>query len=216
MSCDEGAAIGTAAMTAYQCLKKGAGGESLQGKNVFINGGSGGTGIWGIQIAKTLGASVTTSCSTRNVELCKSLGADVVIDYTNCDLVEELKAQGQVFDFVVDNVGVPTGLYFAAHFFTKPKGQFVLVGGGMSFESIKGQMARRLTPRFLGGGKRPFTFLMCQNDKEGYAQIAKWVQEKKVKVVFDEVFEWEHVPKAYEKLKTGRAKGKIVVHVTKE
>lgn len=216
VSCDEAAAIGTAAVTSYQCLLAGAGEGGMKGKSVFINGGSGGTGIWGIQIAKTLGAKVTTSCSSKNVDMLKGLGADEVIDYTDGDIVAKLKAKGRVFDFIVDNVGFPADLYFSAHLFTKPGAQFVQVGGGMSFASTKAMMAKRLTPGFLGGGKIPFTFLMCRNDQKDFAQVAEWVKEKKTKVVFDQVFEYEDVPKAYEKLKTGRAKGKIVVHVTKE
>ncbi|QDS69229.1 hypothetical protein FKW77_001160 [Venturia effusa] len=215
VSCDEGAAIGTAAVTAYQCLLKGAEDGELKGKSVFIHGGSGGVGVWGIQIAKTLGAKVTTTCSSKNADMLMSLGADEVIDYTEGHLVEKLEAKGQVFDLIVDNVGLPVELYFAAHRFTKTGAQYVQVGGGMSFASTRAMMSKRLTPRFLGGGERPFTFLMCHNDPKDFAQIAKWVQEKRIKVVFDQIFEYEDVPKAYEKLKTGRAKGKIVVHVTK-
>lgn len=214
VSADEGASIGTAAITAYQCLKKG--GTSLEGKKVFINGGSGGTGVWGIQIGKAMGAEVTTSCSTGNVDMCKSLGADEVIDYTKGDLVESLKGKGQVFDMVVDNVGMPATLYKSSNAFLKPGAPFVQVGAGVSIAGTKSLVGRMMLPGFLGGGKRPFVFHTCYNDKEDFEQIGKWLAEKKIKAVFDQVFEWEDVPKAYEKLKTGKAKGKIVVHVTKE
>jgi NADPH:quinone reductase-like Zn-dependent oxidoreductase len=211
---DSGAAMGTAAMTAYQCLKKG--GEKLDGKKVFINGGSGGTGTWGIQMGKAMGANITTSCSTGNVELCKSLGADEVIDYTKVDLVDTLKSKGQVFDIAVDNVGLPAALYKSSDAFLKPGAPFVQVGAGASITGTKSLVGRMMMPGFLGGGKRPFVFHTCYNDKEDFEQIGKWLAEKKIKAIFDQVFEWEDVPKAYENLKMGKAKGKIVVHVTKE
>ena len=75
---DHAAAVGTAATTAFQSLLPGV---VKPGSKVFINGGSGGVGTFRIRFAKTLGAEVTVTCSTGNVDLCKSLGADEVLDY---------------------------------------------------------------------------------------------------------------------------------------
>jgi alkaline phosphatase D len=75
------------------------------GDKVFINGGSGGTGCFGIQIANAVGCHVTTSCSTANVEFCKSLGAEEVVDYRKGSVIEALKASGVKFGHVVDNIG---------------------------------------------------------------------------------------------------------------
>lgn len=179
---------------------------------VFINGGSGGTGTFGIQIAKLLGCHVTTSCSARNVELCRSLGADEVLDYTQGDLVGALKAKGQAFDLVVDNVGSsPRDLYSACGEFIKPSGQFVQVGAGMSMADMKLMTSRMMLPSFLGGGSRKFSLAMAKNKHEDLARLGEWIAAGKIKVVVDEVFEFEDAPKAYEKLRTGRARGKIVV-----
>ncbi|KAG6358901.1 hypothetical protein INS49_012421 [Diaporthe citri] len=179
---------------------------------VFINGGSGGTGTFGIQIAKLLGCHVTASCSAQNVELCRSLGADEVLDYTEGDLVGTLKAKGQVFDLVVDNVGSsPRDLYSACGEFLKPSGQFVQVGAGMSMADMKLMTSRMMLPSFLGGGSRKFSLAVAKNKHEDLARLGEWIAAGKIKVVVDEVFEFEDAPKAYEKLRTGRARGKIIV-----
>jgi len=207
---DSAAAVGTAALTSYQCLKLGA---LTEGSKVFINGGSGGTGTWAIQFAKVMGSHVTTTCSTGNVELCRSLGADEIIDYTKGDLIQTLKNKGQTFDLVFDTVGSPPSLYNDCHHFLKPNHRFVQVGAEPNLSTALSLASRMLRPGFLGGGKRPFTFHDVHSSKEELEVIGKWMQEKKVKAVFDQVCEWEDVPKAYERLKSGRAKGKIVVHV---
>ncbi|KAL1878287.1 hypothetical protein Daus18300_002205 [Diaporthe australafricana] len=179
---------------------------------VFINGGSGGTGTFGIQIAKLLGCHVTTSCSARNVELCKSLGADEVLDYTKGGLVDTLKAKGQVFNLVVDNIGSsPQDLYSACGEFLVPSGQFVQVGAGMSMADIKLMTSRMMLPSFLGGGSRKFSLAVAQSKHEDLKRLGEWIADGKIKVVVDEVFEFEDAAKGYEKLRNGRAKGKIIV-----
>jgi NADPH:quinone reductase-like Zn-dependent oxidoreductase len=207
---DQAAALGTAAITAYQCIKP----YVKQGDKVFINGGSGGTGSFGIQFAKLLDAEVSTTCSTANVEFCRDLGADEVIDYKTEDLLEVLKSKGQVFDLIVDNVGTPDALYKECHAFLKPECHFVQVGAAASLASTASLVSRALQPSWLGGGQRPFQFLQAKNKPEDLVQIGHWLADGLIKSVIDEVFEWEDVPKAFEKLKTGRTKGKIIVHVT--
>ena len=88
-----GATAGVAGLTAHQSIVP----YVKDGSNVFINGGSGGTGIFGIQVAKAKGCYVTTSCSTPNVDLCKSLGADEVIDYKKQSVLDALKASGRKY-----------------------------------------------------------------------------------------------------------------------
>lgn len=97
VSLKDAACVGVVGLTAYQCLAP----YVKEGGKVFINGGSGGTGTFGIQIAKALGCQVTTTCSGPNVELCKSLGADAVIDYRSEDPVAALKRAGKQYDLVV-------------------------------------------------------------------------------------------------------------------
>ena len=210
VSVDDAACIGTAALTAYQCIVP----NIKSGDRVFINGGSGGVGSFGIQIAKVKGCFVATSCSSVNVELCKSLGADEVIDYKSKDIVAELKKM-QKFDLVVDNVGTPSELYWQAHHFTKEGTKYVQVGGGLSFGEIYQLLSRMVWPGFLGGGQRPFEFLGVENKEDHFKEIAGWMAEGKVKALVDEVYGMEDKGpvRAFERLKTGRAKGKIVVRV---
>jgi len=209
---DHAACIGTAGMTEWECIVP----YVKEGSKIFIHGGSGGTGTFGIQIAKVLGCHVTTSCSTGNVSLCKSIGADEVIDYKTTNVSEELKKKGQVFDLVVDNVGDPNDLYIAANTFLKSSGKFNQVGFQMGLAGIASSASRMLRPGFLGGGKRPFVIAMVQNEYDGYIQMGKWMQEGKLKAVIDSTYEYSDAPKAFERLKTGHAKGKVVVHVTKK
>ncbi|KNG50814.1 hypothetical protein TW65_01792 [Stemphylium lycopersici] len=186
------------------------------GDKVFINGGSGGTGVFGIQIAKALGCHVTTSCSTPNVDFCKSLGADEVIDYKTTDIVNALSSKGQIFSLVVDNVGTPDNLYKASSAFLTPKGKFVQIGVQSSLGGMKTVTSNMLLPSFLGGGKNSFQMLMTKPSAHALEQMSEWFKEGKLKGVVDTVYEWEDAPKAFEKLKTGRAKGKIVVRVPQD
>lgn len=201
--------IGVAGSTAYQCIVP----KAKKGDNVFINGGSGGTGTFGIQIAKAIGCDVTTTCSTANVELCKSLGADEVIDYKKQDIVEALKKSGKKYDLVVDNVGHDTSLYWRCHEYTSSGAQYVQVGAPSALLGFAGIAKMMVWPTLLGGGKRPYQFLGAKTKYEDLKQIGQWMQEGKVKAIIDQKFAFEDAPKAFEKLKTGRAKGKVVVEV---
>ncbi|KAK9798007.1 putative Enoyl reductase (ER) domain-containing protein [Seiridium cardinale] len=203
--------VGTAGLTAYQSIAP----HVKAGDKIFINGGSGGTGTFGIQFAKALGCHVTTSCSTRNVELVKGLGADEVIDYTKENVSETLKSKGLVFKHVVDNVGTPNDLFKAADHFLVPDGKFVQIGGEMSLTSASTLVSRSLLPSFLGGGKRSFQFMVLQPKHDEYVHIGKLMQEGKVKAVIEETFDFQNAPKAFEKLKSKRTRGNVVVKVAK-
>ncbi|KUJ10892.1 putative zinc alcohol dehydrogenase [Mollisia scopiformis] len=205
---DHAACIGVAGQTALQVIKL----PSEAGDRIFINGGSGGCGLFCIQIAKLLGWNVTVTCSTRNISLCKELGADEVIDYTAMDTVEALKEKGAVFGSLIDNVGTPENLYRECHHFLRQGGSYSQV----NIESIVGALYRLLRPSFLGGGKRKIGFPVLASQHSSLVQLGKWMQEDKIKAVIDSMFEFEEAVKAYEKLKTHRARGKIIVHVSKK
>ncbi|KAJ5063556.1 PhoD-like phosphatase-domain-containing protein [Bipolaris maydis] len=209
---EEAAGVGIVGLTEYQALVP----NVKSGDKVFINGGSGGTGVFGIQIAKALGCHVTTSCSTLNIEFCKSLGADEVIDYKTTDIIEALSAKGQVFSTVVDNVGAPDNLYKASSAFLLPKGKFVQVGMQPSLGGAKTLVGNMLLPSFLGGGKSSFQLIMAKPSAEQLRHMSEWLKQGSLKPIVDTVFEWEDAPKAFEKLKTGRAKGKIVIRVPQD
>ncbi|KAL2036644.1 hypothetical protein N7G274_010594 [Stereocaulon virgatum] len=210
VSPEDAACIGTAGLTAYQSLVP----YLKSGNRVFVNGGSGGTGVFMIQIAKLLGCYVITSCSGVNVELCKSLGADEVIDYKRSNVVTALKEMEYV-DHIVDNVGTPRELYWKAHEFSRKGTTFVQVGTSPSFATVYEILCRMLWPAILRGGKRRFQLLIVKTEPEGLGKIAAWIQQGKLKAVIDEVFEMEDngPVRAFEKLKTGRARGKMIVRV---
>ncbi|KAI6081135.1 zinc-binding oxidoreductase [Hypoxylon rubiginosum] len=204
---NDAAAVGCAATTALQSVP-----SSLvkPGSRVFINGGSGGVGFYTIQFAKALSAEVTTTCSTGNIELCKSLGADRVIDYTKTDVMAALKEGGPVYDLVVDNVG-NLDLSRQSHMFMKKGAAFMQVG----VNSINARDMVTVFGKMLWPGST-FRFIQMKNEAALFAQIGKYMAEGKVRAVIDEIFEFEDVPRAYEKLKTGHARGKIVIQVNKE
>jgi NADPH:quinone reductase-like Zn-dependent oxidoreductase len=208
---DDMAGVAVAGLTAYQSIQP----YVKEGDKVFINGGSGGTGIFCIQIAKALGCHVTTTCSTANIELCQSLGADEVIDYKSVDVVETLKKKGQIFSLIVDNVGMPSNLYGQCHHFVVHHGHYSQVGSDTSISSALQLVGNMLLPGLLGGGRRKYQFLMLKPNHNQLVQLGRWIDEGKVKPVIDSLWEYDDTPRAFERLKTQRAKGKVIVHVKK-
>lgn len=208
----DAATVGIAGLTAYQSIVP----RVKKGDKVFINGGSGGTGVFGIQFAKAMGCHVTTTCSTTNVELCKSLGADVVVDYKLESVIGALKASGHKFDHAVDNVGTSKELLWHCHEFMQSGAVYVLVGGEPSLENLADILKRKVWPGFLGGTKGKVVGFWPQQKSEDLQQIGEWMDTGKVKPVVDQKFLFEQAPQAFEKLKTGRAKGKIVIDVASE
>jgi NADPH:quinone reductase-like Zn-dependent oxidoreductase len=147
--------------------------------------------------------------------MCKDLGADEVIDYRSTDVSTHLSSGSQPFDFILDNVGTPA-LYWTSPSFTKPGAKYVQVGSEVSLPFVYDIAYRFLVPTWLGGGQRPFAFGLASTNFADYMMLGKLIVAGKVKPVIDEVFGFEHAPKAYEKLRTGRAKGKIVIRVQSE
>ncbi len=202
--------LGVAALTAYQSIIP----RVKKGDRIFINGGSGGTGTFGIQFAKAVGCHVTTTCSTPNMELCKSLGADEVIDYKKGSVLEALIASDK-FDHAVDNVGNinDKAFWWRCNEYLKPGASYVLVAGELSVTSVIDMVKRAVLPKFLGGLQGKVDGFWPESKPEDLEHVAEWVKEGKVKVVIDHKFSFEEGNKAIEKLKTGRAKGKIVIDV---
>ena len=138
-----------------------------------------------------------------------------MIDYRKKDIVAELKKMPK-FDLVVDNVGLPANLYWDAPSFTKPNAPYAQVGApAVSLGFVWQNLCKTLWPGWLGGGQRPWEFLHLVSKVEDYAQLGRWMQEGKVRAVVDEVFGMEDKGpvRAFEKLRKGRTKGKIVVKV---
>ncbi|KAJ0304576.1 hypothetical protein COL5a_004478 [Colletotrichum fioriniae] len=207
---DQGAAVGTAATTAWQSLIP----DTLQpGGKVLINGGSGGTGTWAIQMAKALGVEVVTTCSATNVKMCRQLGADEVIDYKKENVLTKLRDRGEVFDLIIDNVGNNPDLYDNSSNMLKPGGTFVMVGVGESL-TLSGSfsmLSKMICPRILGG--QQFYFVRMQNSADFFRRIGELMDQGEAKAVIDSTFGFDQVPDAYRRLRDGHAKGKIVVQV---
>lgn len=147
------------------------------------------------------------------MQLCKSLGADEVIDYRAQDVTSALEKSGKQFNFVLDNVGEPAALYWKAPSFTQTGGKYVQIGSQVSLGFIYDLAFRFAVPTWLGGGRRPFSFAFASTNFDDYQDLAELVVKGNVKPVIDETFDLEQTPEAYKKLRTGRAKGNIVVRV---
>jgi NADPH:quinone reductase-like Zn-dependent oxidoreductase len=206
---DHAATLGIAGETAYRSIVP----HVSEGDRVFINGGSSGTGTYGIQIAKFLGCHVTVSCSTLTIELCKELGADEVFDYTKTDLIAELIESGKTepFDLIVDDVGVPADLYKESHLYLKPEGKFISIGSKNDMVSL----AARTLPTFLGGGRRRSeqVHVLFGTNRDDLVQLGRWMAAGKIKAVIDSTYALTDAAEAYEKLKAGHTHGKIVIRV---
>lgn len=203
--------IGVAGLTAHQAIVP----FAKKGDRVFINGGSGGVGIFAIQIAKILECHVTTSCSTPNVDFCKSLGADEVVDYKKKNVLHALKSM-KLFDHVLDGVGSNKELFWKAHEYTKPSAKFVDIAGEPSLSHFSHTVKAKILPAFLGGAQRQRIGFFADTRLHELSRIVKWMAEGKVKAVIDQRFPMQQAREAFQKLKTGRAKGKIMVDVAPE
>ncbi|KAJ9653586.1 hypothetical protein H2198_007250 [Neophaeococcomyces mojaviensis] len=205
--------IGVAGMTAYQTIEP----HIKSGSRVFLNGGSGGVGVFGIQIAKALGCEVVTTCSSRNIELCRSLGADEVIDYTKqkplADALTKSANEKRKVDHIVDNVCADFSIYWKAHEYSTAGAKYILVAGSPSMSYMLNSTKIKFWPGWLGGGKRKSEGFFAKPNVSELQRIANWMAEGRVKAVVDQNFAFSDAPKAFEKLKTGRARGKIVVTV---
>ncbi|NWQ42601.1 NAD(P)-dependent alcohol dehydrogenase [Bacillus sp. EB106-08-02-XG196] len=201
LSFEEAAAAPMAGVTALQGLRDK--GKIQQGQKVLINGASGGVGTFAIQIAKAFGAEVTGVCSTRNVDILQSLGADHVIDYTT----EKFTENKNTYDLILGvNGHQPLSDYKRA---LKPNGIFVHVGGSGS------QMFQAMT---MGAwisktsNKKMGTFLQRANQKD-LIFLKELMESGQVKPVIDRRYTLIEVPEAFRYFEQGHAQGKVVITV---
>jgi len=204
---EQAASVNIAGITALQALRDK--GKVQSGQKVLINGASGGVGTFAVQIAKSLGADVTGVCSTRNVDLVRSLGADHVIDYTK----EDFTKSGQRYDVILDNVGTQPLVSFRRVLI--PKGKYVMIGGGgPNDQGLIGPLFRPIQAMLLS----PFVsqemgmFIADTNQKD-LAVLADLMQSGKVKPVIDRTYKLSEVPAAIAYLEQGHARGKVVITV---
>ena len=210
VSFEQVAATPIAALTALQALRdKGA---IKPGQKVLINGASGGVGTFAVQLAKHFGAEVTAVCSTRNVELVRSLGADHVIDYTKDSYI----AGAERYDLILDNV---TNHALGDNIkVLKESGVYVGIGGGgPDAGNWIGPLGRPIRTLFVSPfvSQRMVT-LFAETNTADLLFVAELIAQNKLRSVIDRRYTLSEVPAAIEYLETGRARGKVIISVVEE
>jgi len=204
---EQAASVNIAGITALQGLRDK--GKVQPGQKVLINGASGGVGTFAVQIAKSYGADVTGVCSTRNLELVRSLGADHVIDYTK----ENFAKSEQRYDVILDNV--PNHSLSECRRILTPKGKYVMIGGGGPNEGRWiGPFGRVIHTLLLS----PFIsqqmgMMMADANQKDLTVLADMMQSGKVKPVIDRTYKLSEVPQAIRYLEEGHARGKVIISV---
>lgn len=216
LSMEEAASIPLVALTAWQVLVDTA--KLRAGQKVLIHAGSGGVGTIAIQLAKHLGASVATTTSTANVDLVKSLGADVVVDYKREDFAKVLSD----YDLVLNSLDAKTLEKSLA--VLKPGGKLISISGPPDPEFAMAQRLNwflRQVMRFLSAGIRRkakrrgvnYSFLFMRADGEQLSRITSLIDAGVIRPVVDRVFPFEATNDALAYVDAGRSRGKVVVKV---
>lgn len=172
-------------------------GRLQRGQSVLINGAAGGVGTFAVQIAKWLGAEVTGVCSTRNVEMVQSLGADRVVDYTR----ENFAAVGRRYDLILDMIG-SRSLCECRRALTK-EGTLAVVGG-----RLRNMVVAPVVSPFVSQRLIP---VMARVRKEDLVTLGGLLEAGTVTPVIDRTYPLAEVPKAISYLEEGHARGKVVI-----
>jgi NADPH:quinone reductase-like Zn-dependent oxidoreductase len=201
LSFEQAAAVPVAAMTALQGLRDN--GNIQSGQKVMINGASGGVGTFAVQIAKAFGAEVTAVCSTRNLDMVRSIGADHVIDYKK----EDFTQNGQQYDLILAVNGYhPISDYLRA---LKPEGTYVVAGGSM-LQLI--QAAGKKKRNSNTGGQKTYiaSLVQSQNDLNFLKEL---LESGKINPVVDACYPLSKTPEAFWYFEKEHAQGKVVITV---
>ncbi len=201
---EQAASVPIAAITALQALRDK--GKLESGQKVLINGASGGVGTFAVQIAKTFGAEVTGVCSTRNVEMVRSLGADHVIDYK----LEDYTQSGQHYDLIIDMVGNHS--LMANRKVLNSNGILVMVGGakGNWIAPLKNPIKALMLSPFVD---QELVLILARLRQDDLTIIGDLMQAGKVTPVIDRRYRLSEVPAAIRYSEEGHARGKIIIDV---
>jgi NADPH:quinone reductase-like Zn-dependent oxidoreductase len=205
---EQAASIPLAGLTALQGLRKG---NIHAGQKVLINGATGGVGTFAVLIAKSFGADVTAVCSTRNVELILSIGADRVIDYTQEDFTRSQQRYDMIFDNVCNHSIAERRRVL------KPKGICVLAGMGGTGVS-QGEAMGRIASIFLARASsafsdQKFVQYMTRVDKQDLVMLGDLIETGKVRPVIERSCKLTEAPDALRLLDKGHARGKTVITI---
>jgi NADPH:quinone reductase-like Zn-dependent oxidoreductase len=188
-------------MTALEALQFA---KTGPGQKVLINGAAGGVGTFAVQIAKALGADVTAVCSTRNVDMVRSLGADRVVDYTK----EDFTRSGLKHDLMLDIAG-NRSLSDSRRALTRD-GTLLIIGGNDGF--LLGPITRMaealVTKRFVSQKMIPF---ISQGSKDGMLKLTELIEAGKLTPVVERTYPLSETAAAIRYVRGGHAKAKIVV-----
>ena len=202
---EQAAAVPIAALTALQALRDK--GHVKAGQKVLINGASGGVGTFAVQIAKSYGAEVTGVCSTKNVELVRSLGADHVIDYTR----EDFTSSAERYDLIIDTVSTHSMLDYRR--VLTPAGNYVMIGSastGHWFGWLEVPIEAWMLSPFMS---QKFGMMLTDLNKDDLAVLADLMQSGKVTPVIDRTYKVSEAAEALRYLEKGHARGKVVLTV---
>jgi NADPH:quinone reductase-like Zn-dependent oxidoreductase len=198
---EQSATVPESAVVALQALRDK--GKIQPGNKVLINGASGGVGTYAVQIAKSFGAEVTAVCSTRNVDMVRSLGADYVIDYT----AEDFTQNGQQYDLILAANGYhPISDYRRA---LSPEGIYVATGGSMT-QSLQANM---MGPFISKTGSKTMGGMMVKPNQDDLVFMKELLEAGKVVPVIDRCYPLSEIAEAYHYIGGGHAKGKVVIIV---
>ncbi len=202
---EEAASVPVAALTALQGLRDK--GRLQPGQKVLINGASGGVGTFAVQIAKALGAEVTGVCSTRNVDLVRSLGADHVVDYTH----EDFTRSDRRYDLMLDIAGSRS--WSECRRVLDPQAILVIVGApkGNRLTGPLGHVAGLRLASVRSSQK--VVFFVAKFNKADMVVLQELLEAGKVKPVIDRRYELSETADAFRYLEEGHARGKIVITV---
>ena len=199
ISFGEAAAVPMAAVTALQGLRDK--GKIKSGQKVLINGASGGVGMFAVQIAKSFGAEVTGVCSTRNLNIVRSIGADYVIDYTKEDFTKKEKC----YDLIHAANGYhPISAYKRV---LSPNGIYVMTGGSgpQMFEAMT------LGPWISMAGSKKMGNVLKKTSREDLIFLKELLETGKVKPIIDRCYKLSEVPEAFRYLEEGHSQGKVII-----
>jgi len=198
---EQAAAVPESAVVALQALRDK--GKIQPGQKVLINGASGGVGTYAVQIAKSFGAEVTAVCSTRNLDMVRSIGADYVIDYT----VEDFTQNGQQYDLILAVNGYhPISDYRRS---LSPEGIYVATGGSMA-QSLQATM---MGPFISMTGSKTMGGMMVKPNQNDLVFMKELLESGKVVPVIDSCYPLSEVAEAFHYIGEGHAKGKVVITV---
>ena len=204
VSWEEAAAVPIAATTALQALRDH--GRVQPGQKVLINGASGGVGTYAVQLAKAFGADVTAVCSTANVELARSLGADRVVDYTR----EDFTKLGERHDLMLDIAG--SRPFRAFRRALTPDATVVIVGAKFPSSRGLGPLSHMLGTRLAAVGRsQTVKLFIAKIEQEDLLVLQELLESGKVRSVIDRSYELREAADALRYLGEGHARGKVVL-----